>query len=179
MNRRSFYRAARHAMEHFRRNARPFAVLVVDIDHFKKVNDIHGHQAGDAVLQAFSRVLLDTIRDGDLAARVGGEEFAILLPDASLQTTLIVAERVRKRFAERRFRSGGTYFSGTVSAGISLIGDNTQLDALMTQADAALYTAKRSGRDRVVLYSDGEPKLKLSNIVSRTMRRPSLRKRPT
>jgi diguanylate cyclase (GGDEF)-like protein len=155
------------------------AVIVFDIDHFKKVNDIHGHQAGDAVLQAFSRVLLDTIRDGDLAARVGGEEFAILLPDASLQTTLIVAERVRKRFAERRFRSGGTYFSSTVSAGISLIGDNTQLDALMTQADAALYTAKRSGRDRVVLYSDGEPKLKLSNIVSRTMRRPSLRKRPT
>lgn len=161
--------------------ASSIVVIVFDIDHFKKVNDIHGHQAGDAVLQAFSRILLDTIREGDLAARLGGEEFALLLPDVSLKTTLIVAERVRKRFADRRFKSESGYFSSSVSAGISLTGDNTQLETLMIQADAGLYTAKRSGRDRVILYSDrhpmAQPDLDLYKIVVATKRRPTLRNR--
>lgn len=155
-------------------------VVVFDIDYFKEVNDIHGHQTGDVVLQAFSRILLEAIREGDLAARLGGEEFAILLPHASLKTAFIVAERVRKRLAGRRFRSEVGYFNRTVSAGISLIGDNTQLDALIIQADAALYAAKRSGRDRVVLYSDGPAAAQLDidlyNIAAKTLRRPSLRK---
>jgi diguanylate cyclase (GGDEF)-like protein len=158
-------------------------VVVFDIDHFKEVNDIHGHHTGDAVLQAFSRILLDVIREGDLAARLGGEEFAVLLPHASLKTAFIVAERVRKRLAGRRFRSEAGYFNRTVSAGISLIGDNTQLDTLIIQADAALYTAKRSGRDRVVLFSDGpaatQLEIDLYNIAAKTLRRPSLRKHRT
>jgi diguanylate cyclase (GGDEF)-like protein len=157
------------------------SVIIFDIDHFKKVNDVYGHQAGDAVLQAFSRILLDAIREEDLAARLGGEEFAILLSDASQKTAVIVAERVRKRFAARRFKSGTSYFASSVSAGISRVGDSAQLDTLMVQADSALYTAKRSGRDRVVLYSDrsqtAQPNLDLYAIVAKTMRRPSLRKR--
>jgi diguanylate cyclase (GGDEF)-like protein len=155
------------------------AMVIFDIDHFKQVNDVYGHQAGDIVLQAFAQILLGTVREGDVAARLGGEEFATLLPDASLKTALIVAERVRKRFGERRFKSANRFFSCSVSAGISLVGDHTEFDKLMIQADAALYNAKRSGRDRVVLYSDrspnAQPDLNLYNAIARTVRRPSLR----
>src|SRR5690606_7592805 len=114
-----------------------------------------------------------------VVARLGGEEFAALLPDASLKTALIVAERVRKRFGERRFKSANRYFKCSVSAGISLIGDNTEFDKLMVQADAALYNAKRAGRDRVVLYSDRspntQPDLELYRAIAQSARRPSLR----
>ncbi|HEX5470598.1 MAG TPA: GGDEF domain-containing protein [Lacipirellulaceae bacterium] len=158
------------------------ALLIFDIDHFKQVNDVHGHQAGDIVLQAFAQILLGTVREGDVVARLGGEEFAALLPDASLKAALIVAERVRKQFAERRFKSVDRYFSSSVSAGVSLVGDNTQLEDLMIQADAALYNAKRAGRDRVVLYSDRspatQPNVDLYNAIARTARRPSLRQSP-
>src|SRR5262249_48285613 len=81
------------------------AVIVFDIDHFKQVNDVHGHQMGDVVLQTFASILAETIREGDLAARLGGEEFAVVLSDGSLKAALLVAERVRKRFSERRFIS--------------------------------------------------------------------------
>jgi diguanylate cyclase (GGDEF)-like protein len=130
------------------------AVIVFDIDHFKQVNDVHGHQRGDVVLQTFANILTETVREGDLAARLGGEEFAVLLPDTSLKAALIVAERVRKRFAERRFTSEAMLFGSSVSVGISQIGARAELTVLMAQADAALYAAKRSGRNRVILYSD-------------------------
>jgi diguanylate cyclase (GGDEF)-like protein len=130
------------------------AVIVFDIDHFKQVNDVHGHQMGDVVLQTFANIVTETIREGDLAARLGGEEFAVVLSDGSLKAALLVAERVRKRFSERRFISQERHFSNTVSVGISQVGDGAKLTDLIVQADAALYRAKRSGRDRVVLYSE-------------------------
>lgn len=129
-------------------------VTVFDIDHFKQVNDVHGHQMGDVVLQTFASILTETVREGDLAARFGGEEFAVLLPDTSLKAGLIIAERIRKKFAERRFTSEATLFGSSVSVGISQIGGHAELDNLLVQADAALYAAKRSGRNRVVLYTD-------------------------
>ncbi len=129
-------------------------VAVFDIDHFKQVNDVHGHQMGDAVLQTFAGILTETVREGDLAARFGGEEFAVLLPDTSMKAALIVAERVRKKFVERRFTSEATLFGSSVSVGISQIGGQAELADLLVQADAALYAAKRSGRNRVVLYTD-------------------------
>ncbi|MFA5955492.1 diguanylate cyclase [Hyphomicrobium sp.] len=130
--------------------------IVFDIDHFKQVNDIHGHQFGDMVLQTFASILSEAVRDGDFAARLGGEEFAVLLPDATLKTSLIVAERVRKKFAERRFLSDDKLFSSSVSVGISKVGDHKTLNDLIVQADAALYVAKRSGRNRVILFSSPE-----------------------
>ncbi len=129
-------------------------VTVFDIDHFKQVNDVHGHQVGDVVLQTFANILTETVREGDLAASFGGEEFAVLLPVTSLKAALIVAERVRKKFVERRFTSEATLFGSSVSVGISQIGAHAGLTDLLVQADAALYAAKRSGRNRVVLYSD-------------------------
>jgi diguanylate cyclase (GGDEF)-like protein len=149
-NRRAFYdRAA---------EMRPpsVAVIVFDIDHFKQVNDIHGHQIGDLVLQTFASILKEAIREGDLAARLGGEEFAMLLPEATLKTALLVAERIRKKFSERRFLSEDKLFGSSVSVGISKLGDYAVLNELMIQADAALYVAKRSGRNRVILFSSRE-----------------------
>jgi predicted signal transduction protein with EAL and GGDEF domain len=108
------------------------------------------------VLETFAGILSETIRDGDLAARLGGEEFALVLPDATLKTALLVAERVRKKFAERRFLSDDRLFGSSVSVGISKIGEHTSLNDLMVQADAALYVAKRSGRNRVILFSSRE-----------------------
>jgi diguanylate cyclase (GGDEF)-like protein len=132
------------------------AVIVFDIDHFKQVNDIHGHQLGDAVLQAFADIVRDSIREGDLAARLGGEEFAVLVPGVTLKAALLVAERVRKKFGERRFVSKDNFFQSTVSAGISNVGPRTNLTELMIEADAALYVAKRCGRNRVILFSARE-----------------------
>jgi len=146
-NRRAFFE---HAAE-----MRPsmVAVIVFDIDHFKQVNDIHGHQLGDVVLQTFASILTEAIREGDLAARLGGEEFAVLLPETALKNALLIAERVRKKFSERRFLSEDKLFGSTVSVGISKVGDHSHLNDLMVQADAALYVAKRSGRNRVILFS--------------------------
>ncbi len=127
--------------------------LVFDIDHFKRINDIHGHPLGDFVLQSFANILNEAVREGDPVARLGGEEFAVLLPDAPLKTALVVAERIRKKFAERRFLSDEKLFSSSVSVGISKLGTCASLNELMIQADAALYVAKRAGRNRVILFS--------------------------
>jgi diguanylate cyclase (GGDEF)-like protein len=128
------------------------SVIVFDIDHLKQVNDSHGHQIGDRVLQRFGGILATSVRDGDLAARIGGEEFAVLLPYASPRNATMIAERVRQSFAEQRFISQTGHFNSTVSVGVSHMASKADLPNLMRQADGALYAAKRSGRDRVVLY---------------------------
>jgi diguanylate cyclase (GGDEF)-like protein len=132
----------------------PVAAIVFDIDHFKPVNDRYGHEIGDVVLQRFGALLEASIRDGDIAARLGGEEFAVILPGATVAAATLVAERMRQSFAEWRFQSSEGPFTSTVSAGISYSADGTpDLAGLLREADAALYDAKRSGRNRVVVYS--------------------------
>jgi diguanylate cyclase (GGDEF)-like protein len=134
----------------------PLAVIIFDIDHFKRVNDVHGHQAGDTVLQMFSRILSANIRDGDLAARLGGEEFSVVLSDATPQAAMHVAERVRESFAAQRFISAAGDFTSTVSAGIAYATQGKpDLTLLLSEADIALYEAKRVGRNQVLLYSEG------------------------
>ncbi|MEH2514026.1 diguanylate cyclase (GGDEF)-like protein [Nitrobacteraceae bacterium AZCC 1564] len=132
----------------------PVAAIVFDIDHFKPVNDRHGHEIGDVVLQRFGALLEASIRDGDIAARLGGEEFAVILPGATVAAATVVAERMRQSFAEWRFQSPTGPFTSTVSAGISYgVDGKPDLAGLLREADAALYDAKRSGRNRVVVYS--------------------------
>lgn len=134
--------------------AAPVAAIVFDIDQFKRVNDVHGHQIGDAVLQAFGEVVAASTRRGDVAARLGGEEFALILPDTSLEEALVIAERVRTRFAKCAFISAAGDLACTVSAGVSSSQDGqAERDKLLRSADAALYQAKRAGRNRIVVAS--------------------------
>jgi diguanylate cyclase (GGDEF)-like protein len=132
----------------------PVAAIIFDIDHFKPVNDLYGHAIGDVVLQRFGALLAASIRDGDIAARLGGEEFAVILPGATVPAASLVAERMRQSFADWRFNSPAGAFTSTVSAGISYtVGDQSDLAGLLREADAALYEAKHAGRNRVVVYS--------------------------
>jgi two-component system cell cycle response regulator len=124
----------------------------VDLDHFKAVNDRLGHAAGDAVLAAVAGRLAGALRDGDLLARVGGEEFAALLPGAGLAEVLDVAERLRLRVAEAPVVvRGGDALPVTVSIGCAvLVGADGEAIALLARADEKLYAAKAAGRNRVV-----------------------------
>jgi diguanylate cyclase (GGDEF)-like protein len=133
----------------------PVAVVIFDLDHFKRINDVHGHQVGDTVLQTFGSLVAANVRDGDLAARLGGEEFAIVLSNANADEAMRVAERIRESFAAQQFISSSGNFTCTLSAGISRCEeDEPDIVALLRQADMALYDAKRSGRNRVLLYSE-------------------------
>jgi len=130
---------------------RPLSILIADIDHFKRVNDTHGHDAGDAVLKEFARRLRQNVRGIDLACRYGGEEFVIAMPDTDGDTAMVVAERVRAQIAEREFEVSGTRLSLTASIGVtSLRHAGDSVETFMKRADVALYDAKRAGRNRVV-----------------------------
>ncbi|GLQ57508.1 PleD family two-component system response regulator [Devosia nitrariae] len=131
---------------------RELAVMLLDIDHFKSVNDTHGHDAGDAVLKEFAQRLRRNIRGVDLACRFGGEEFVVLMPDTDHRQAEAVAERVRNAMAERPFEVGTVLeLTLTVSVGVSLNEhDHDTPETLLKRADIALYRAKREGRNRVV-----------------------------
>ena len=132
------------------------ALVVLDLDHFKSVNDNFGHQAGDAALRLVARVLKEAIRPRDTAARIGGEEFAIWLPGADLEAGREVAERVRVSIETAKFRQGGSELPLTLSCGVAAYPTPIRaLENLMSAADAALYQAKRAGRNRVVASMEG------------------------
>ena len=131
---------------------KPLSVLVLDIDHFKSINDGFGHAVGDDVLREFSRRIRKAVRGIDLACRMGGEEFVIAMPDTDAALAMLVAERLRQKIAADGFRipQTGEAIEVTVSIGISsLIGRDDSADGLVKRADAALYEAKRAGRNRV------------------------------
>jgi diguanylate cyclase (GGDEF)-like protein len=126
-------------------------VLLLDIDHFKRVNDIHGHKTGDLVPQALAGIMQKTLRKVDTIGRIGGEEFAIILLETEAATALEVAERLRTEVAETEIESGNSMpLQITVSIGIALPLDRLNpIDNILRQADSALYEAKNSGRNRV------------------------------
>jgi diguanylate cyclase (GGDEF)-like protein len=146
-NRRHLMDLLTQEMERAKRAAQPFTILMLDVDHFKKYNDEHGHQAGDEVLVRVGAVLRDTIRPYDCAARYGGEEFLVMLAATSLDHAQEPAERIRKKIRAEQFEGG----SVTISIGAAEYpshGDTAE--SIIGQADAALYEAKRAGRDRVI-----------------------------
>jgi diguanylate cyclase (GGDEF)-like protein len=147
-NRRAFFELGAPLLERTIADRRPAALLLFDLDRFKEVNDTAGHQAGDGVLQAFAHLVANSIRPGDLFARLGGEEFACLLAGASMAEALKLAERLRARFAAMPFAD---LTSGvTVSIGVAMANETGRnLSALLAFADRALYRAKAEGRDRV------------------------------
>jgi len=128
------------------------AVLMVDVDHFKRINDEHGHDIGDAALREVAKSLRDSTRPEDLVARYGGEEFIVALPVASSDQAMERAERVRSLLASRAVRAGRRELRITASVGVScsLVGRRRTVNGLIATADLALYEAKRAGRDRVV-----------------------------
>lgn len=155
-NRRRFRKALEQEVERWRRYDLPCALLLLDIDHMKRVNDTYGHPAGDRVISAVADVLAEHSRDNDTAARLGGEEFALLLAGAGSDKALAAAERVRVAVAGRRLEEAGG--GVTVSIGVAACPENARTEReLFGTSDAALYLAKQEGRNRAVLASASGP----------------------
>ena len=149
-NRSTFDQRLAALSSYFDRYARPFSVIALDVDFFKKFNDTWGHEAGDRVLQHVAELLRATVRDVDLPARLGGEEFVVLLPETGLRQAAEVAERIRRMLEVRSVNWNGTPLRVTASLGVSAVPECTTTPAeALAQADAALYRAKDGGRNRV------------------------------
>jgi two-component system cell cycle response regulator len=161
-NRRYLQVRIKEELARARRNGSPLTCLMLDIDHFKRVNDALGHAAGDEVLRELAQQIEAQIRATDVAARYGGEEFVILLPDTSAESGQMLAERIRLAIANEPFHvEGNVSLPVTVSIGIATARPRredddfkTAGDALIARADVALYKAKSSGRNRVAVNTD-------------------------
>lgn len=151
-NRRYFIEMARKVVTGAKRYGDSFAIIILDIDDFKRINDTYGHVAGDKVLRVLSEICLTQIRDSDTFARYGGEEFALLVPRCCPADILKFAERIRIKLSEARVRYGQVDIQFTVSVGAGIFDSATpDLDTILTRTDAALYAAKKQGKNCTVL----------------------------
>ncbi len=148
-NRRYFNECLTAALSAARRHTYPLAMIMIDLDNFKRVNDTHGHSAGDLVLKTFAGLLRDMIRTEDVAARWGGEEFIILLSHTVSDAAAALAERIRSAFEQQSDSSSRFFLSA--SFGVVQLQENDDADTLIRRADTALYQAKHEGRNRVVV----------------------------
>lgn len=150
-NRRAFFEATEKEMRRSHRYGQPLTLLMLDIDHFKRINDTYGHPAGDEVLRRIAATTVSLLRDEDLSGRLGGEEFAIALVQVPLAAAVLVAERLRKTISELVIDFEGRQISVTISIGVAEFGvDADSLTRLINVADQRLYAAKRAGRNCVV-----------------------------
>jgi len=150
-NRRHFNNILMHSIQYARQSGQKMAMLLIDIDFFKSVNDTYGHQKGDEVLRVLGDIIKEALRKSDFPCRIGGEEFAVLMPGTNISEALVVGERIRKEFAGRPFKSFSdkTFFS-TVSAGVGQYKDGETGHEFFEKTDKALYQAKKQGRNRIV-----------------------------
>ncbi len=157
-NRRAFFENGAKALAMARRYISDLSVILMDIDFFKKINDTYGHQAGDEVLVLVSHILMDMGRTEDTVARIGGEEFAVLLPDTNRLGTAVLAERIRVAIEREKFIVGDKVVPVTVSIGIASFGVDPadSIDHLLGVADNRLYLAKNAGRNRICVNDDGK-----------------------
>lgn len=154
-NRRYLTDFAAREIAHWERHGKPLALIMFDIDHFKKVNDQHGHAAGDIVLRQVASICQETVREYDCFARMGGEEFVILQPGAGIDQARALAERIRQAVESQVFITPQGPVTVTLSAGIAVLAEMPMtLDALLLAADEALYRAKSAGRNQVALAAD-------------------------
>ena len=151
-NRRAFHEALSTEYVRCARYGRPFSFMMVDLDHFKRVNDTHGHQAGDLALITTANLLVSQLRTNDMVGRYGGEEFAVILPETAHQGAMLVAERCRLKIANTPLVYGDAVFSVTASMGLASLPDPRvcSTEDMIRLADQALYDAKRQGRNRLI-----------------------------
>ena len=166
-NRRAFEEMARGEMARWQRGRDPLSLLIIDADHFKRVNDTHGHGTGDEVLRALAHGVRDQVRDLDIVARLGGEEFVVLLPSTDVVGARSAAERIREAIERLRVPTAeGVQVRFTVSVGVAEASrEAASIELLLQRADAALYEAKRRGRNRSVIAH--APELETTNPQSK------------
>ncbi|MHC4884284.1 MAG: diguanylate cyclase [Planctomycetota bacterium] len=150
-NRRFFNEAYEAEVRRSIRYNHALSVMMLDIDHFKSVNDTHGHPVGDLVLKELAKIFIDQLRETDIIGRYGGEEFSIVLPETTHQTAFMIADRLRERVSKEIFDPNGLALKITLSIGIACGFDDFEADNLLKEADVALYEAKKTGRNKVVL----------------------------
>jgi len=145
-NRRKINELIQHEIERSERYQKGFSVIIMDIDYFKRVNDRHGHLAGDELLKMFAQILLDTIRHTDEVGRWGGEEFVVLCPETNMDGACLLADKIRQKIEHSTFND---YGKQTASFGIACYQEGDTIDSIINHADEALYMAKNAGRNRV------------------------------
>jgi diguanylate cyclase (GGDEF)-like protein len=150
-NRRNLLALAEHEIARAQRSGEPIALVIADIDHFKQINDRHGHDAGDHVLSHVGALLMQMCRGQDIVARWGGEEFLLLLPATSIDAATALAERIRESVAGAAIDHGGKRVNVTLSLGVATLVAGEELSAAIARADGALYQSKAQGRDRVTV----------------------------
>ncbi len=155
-NRRAFDRELSAHVMRAHRSGTPLALALFDLDHFKQVNDHYGHPQGDVVLCEFAALLAEEQRGGDTVARIGGEEFAVVLFDVDLEEGVAYAHRIAARLREQ---TAGRELALSTSAGVAVLGEDHEPPALLLAADRALYAAKAAGRRRVALWDGSEPQI--------------------
>lgn len=148
-NRRAFFELAEQEMARCMRYERPLTLIMLDVDHFKAINDTHGHAVGDAVLIHIAEVLRESARISDIFARYGGEEFVILAPETDREAAHNLAERIRSRLEQQPTIVNGQDYPVTVSLGLAFLSNHPNLEKLLLEADRALYRAKANGRNRI------------------------------
>ena len=158
VNRRGFEQEVTRQIELSLARKVPLSLIVCDIDHFKRVNDTFGHDMGDRIIKGFGKIIKGSCRRTDMVARIGGEEFCILLPVATKEMGLMVANSAREAFSKHQFRNIPNDIFFTASFGIAQIQADDTYEHLFKRADAALYEAKQSGRNRCVVHGDIKPK---------------------
>lgn len=151
LTRGAFFKQAERELARQQRTGTPLTLLLLDLDHFKRINDSFGHLAGDALLRSFAALVTERMRRADLFGRYGGEEFCLLLPDTNDMGAVSVAEALRRDFTERVVEFEGNLLAASVSVGVAESRPGDTLDGLFSTADTALYRAKRNGRNQVAL----------------------------
>jgi len=167
-NRRHFFDVAQTELERSRRYHHSMSIIILDVDHFKRVNDSFGHMVGDEVLRSLARTSLASLRKVDIMGRYGGEEFVVMLPETNLTSACVMAERLRSQVASMRVGSDRGVVSITISIGVAGFDGKTEidLDTLLNRADQALYRAKGSGRNRYCLWETGNEEMQQQEVDS-------------
>ncbi|MCK5776068.1 MAG: GGDEF domain-containing protein [Bacteroidales bacterium] len=148
-NRRIFFEIAIELLHLSKRTNAPLSLMILDLDHFKKINDKHGHLVGDEILKHFTHIVKKALRESDVFARYGGEEFIILLPDTNITGSVKTAEKIRQQIVSNPYSNKKTFVDYTVSIGTTQYTDERTIEAIVDKADKALYKAKESGRNSV------------------------------